>query len=122
MLIGFGVTLQVKPDFLPEIPISFPNWVNKATPVTAIIFEETKDKSKLPASQDIVLALASGIGVRVLDVDILGKAKEPVKELETFLAVIKDQKLPVLVIKWSNGKITAEPCPLTFEELKKRIG
>lgn len=120
LLISVGVVIQVQPDVLSSIPyIQYISSVQK--PSVAIIFEEGAERQKLPVSQTITLSLASGIGVRVLDLDIVGKNKERSKDLEPYLLAIKDQELPVLVMKWSSGKITTKPCPMTMELLKKEV-
>ena len=92
-------------------------------PVNAIIFVESSDTTKLSVSQTITLALApEKLGVRVLDLQVLGKNKQDIKELEPYLLAIDKQQLPVLAMKWASGKITTKPCPQTLEMLKTEIG
>lgn len=89
---------------------------------SAVIVEESADRPKLTADQIQALAAAPGLGVIVVDQNVLGKAKKPSPELQPYLDAAKDKPPPQLVRKWSSGKITSVDCPATLGLLKKAIG
>ena len=87
----------------------------------AIVRETGVDK---PLSKELVAiyAQASGIGVWVIDDDILGPGKQLSPKLKPFLDAAAGKELPVLVLLYTSGDTAVEPLPTTIDELKRRVG
>jgi len=120
-LVIAGATLQSGVD-LPGAAETVIGWVYESKPVQSVIVEESSDRPKLPASQIQAIAAAPGMGVFVIDKDVLGPGKKPAPVLQHYLDEANGKPLPQLVRKWSNGRTTSVDCPLTADELKKAVG
>ena len=120
VLIAAGVAGQAGVD-LPGYGEAAVGWFSASKPVQSVIVEESGDRPKLPASQIQALAAAPGLGVFVIDKDVLGPGKKPAPVLQHYLDEAKCKPLPQLVRKWSNGRTTSVACPLTTDELRKAV-
>ena len=120
LMLVVGVAGQAGVDF-PSYADTAIGWVYSSSPVQSVIVEESGDRPKLPASQIQALAAAPGMGVFVIDKDVLGPGKKPAPVLQHYLDEAKDKPLPQLVRKWSNGRTTSVACPLTTDELRKAV-
>lgn len=119
-LVLSGAVLQ-SGVYLPTVAEQAWSWIYTSKPVQCVIVEESAERPKLPASQIQALAAADGMGVIVVDKDVLGKAKKPDPALQHYLDEAKGKPLPQLVRKWSNGRTTSVACPLTADDLRKAV-
>jgi hypothetical protein len=88
----------------------------------AVIIRETGVDKPITKELAALYAAAPGFGVMVIDDDTLGPGKQPSPTLKPFLNAAAGKELPVLVLRYSGGKIEVEPLPATIDELQKRIG
>ena len=116
-LIVGGLAMEYGPLALRYIP-----GLDVAQPNAALIVRETALDKPLTKEQVKLFQLAPDFGVAVVDDDILGPGKQPSKQLQPFLDAAKGHELPVLVLGYPGGSVEVEPCPVTLEALKERIG
>jgi hypothetical protein len=91
--------------------------------ITAVYIVHETGTAKPPSKELVeLLAVAPGLGVSPIDIDILGPGKQPSAELKPILSAVGDRPLPVLVIQYSGGKLVVEALPPTPMELKRRLG
>lgn len=98
-----------------------PNIFSSSTQSDVVVIRETNTDKPLTQEQVDFFVGAEKLGVKIWDKDVLGKNKQLPKEIQVFLDAAEGKQLPVLVTKWSNGKITAKSC-YTLDALKKEIG
>ena len=110
MLLGAG--LVARPDLVT---------LGVAGPSRAVIIRETAIDKPLTQAMVEVFAKAPSIGVAVWDKDVLGKGKQPSAEAKPFVDAAQGKELPVLTLQWAGGSVTAQPCPATFDALRKVV-
>jgi hypothetical protein len=87
----------------------------------AVIVEETADRPKLSAAVLNVLYAAPGMGVQVVDRNIVAKDRKPPAELQPLLVAAKDKPLPCLVLRYGSGRIAVKSLPASAEALREAI-
>lgn len=115
-----GAAVQFS-QYLPDLP----SWIEvRQSPVGAVIVEESGDRTTLAKTRPgliVVLSQAPDCNVLVVDKDVKGRDLKTPAELLPYIEAAKGQSLPQLVLRWSSGKFTAQPCPDTMDKLKEAL-
>jgi hypothetical protein len=114
LLLLVGITMIAKPGFISFGSTSI---IEKA-----VIIRETQTDKPLSEEWVELFVSAEKLGISVWDREVLGKGKKPSAEAQPFLDAAGDKELPILALKFANGKITTRPCPSKLDALKKAVG
>lgn len=124
LLLGGGVYLHQHPATADSIiaavrsPLSI---FGQGKVVQAWIVEETSTRSKLDQQQIIAIRKAETLGVKLVDPNDVPVNEKAKAELAAVLKAAAGKPLPLLVRKWSTGRMTAVACPATFDKLKEAL-
>jgi len=119
-LLLLGVGLMLNPAVVPTLPdwVNPVNWIVKG-PVTAVIIQESKDRTHLLGGQVALMesvsfpkeiAAKGGTFLGCFDKDIIDRDKKPPADLVPYLDAAKTVKLPALVYK-RGSKVKAIELP-----------